>query len=218
MIIAIDGPAGSGKSTLAKELSKRLGVPYLETGLLYRAVGYLCLKGKSRCDDVESTVKSLDVLEVKVDVEGTRVFYEGNDISGKLNDERVGKLASQVATIPEFREKINDLFRNLVKGKSAVVEGRDAGTHIFPNAELKFFITASPEERARRRYNQLLKAGKEADYREILNAIVERDKRDSSRAKYPFRPAPDAIVIDTTGREVEEVLREVMERINELHS
>ncbi|RLJ71374.1 cytidylate kinase [Hydrogenivirga caldilitoris] len=217
MKITIDGPAGSGKSTVARELSVRLNLPYLETGTAYRAAGYLLLRGKGEnfslsWEDLKSLLTELEIIPM---VGETVVKVGGKRLEGELRDERVGKMASLVGTVKEFREYINELFRSVIGERQAVVEGRDAGTNIFPDAELKLFITATPEERARRRYEQLKKLGKTANYDEILTEIIERDKRDMEREIAPLKPAPDAVIIDTTGRSVEEVLSQILELIKE---
>ncbi|MFN7065146.1 MAG: (d)CMP kinase [Aquificaceae bacterium] len=212
MKIAIDGPAGSGKSTVAREVSKRLGIPYLNTGLVYRALAYIgMLEGLSIGEILEVFGKP---FEVKIGVSTTEVFYRGEDISQRLASEAVGERASQIASIPELRERINQFFRSLVKGQ-VVAEGRDAGTHIFPEANLKIFLIASAEERARRRYIQLREQGVEAIYDNILKAIVERDERDKNRPLYPFEPAGDAIIIDTTHLTIEEVVEKIIGLIRE---
>lgn len=213
MKITIDGPAGSGKSTVAKEVSRRLGFPYLNTGLIYRAFAYVCMLEGLKEEEVFKVFEK--PLEVRLDIASTEVFYGGEEIGQKLGSEEVGKIASQIATLPAFRERINQFFRGLVDDMQAVVEGRDAGTHIFPGAELKIFLTASPEERARRRWEQLRVEGREMDYQEILRAIVERDERDKNRPLYPFRPAEDAVLIDTTQMGIEEVVERVLELIKE---
>ncbi len=216
MKITIDGPAASGKSTLAKLISKRLKVPYLETGSVYRAVAFIL----SKEDITVSGETAIEVLErrpfeIIMDIGDMKIIYNDEDIKDKLGDEETGRNASIIASYPTFKEEINRFFREIVKGQ-AVVEGRDAGLYIFPEAEIKFFITASPEERAERRWKQLMEEGKEINYEEILESIKERDERDSKRERYPFRPAEDAIVIDTTGRRVEEVftlmLKEILSR------
>ena len=209
MKITVDGPAGSGKSYIAKGISLELGIPYLETGLAYRAVGYMLLKQEEGLEEVswERIQPLLSRIEILPDIGRTRIFIDGVEVKEELlRSEEVGKAASVVGTVPQFREYINELFRRLVGDRQAVVEGRDAGTHIFPEADIKLFITASPEERARRRWKQLMDQGIEADMKEILEKILERDKRDREREKYPFRPAEDAIVIDTTNIGPEESL------------
>ncbi|MFN3871177.1 MAG: (d)CMP kinase [Aquificaceae bacterium] len=208
MKIAIDGPAGSGKSTVAKEISKRLGLPYLNTGLVYRGFAYVSILENLSEEGIFQVFEM--PLKVEIDVSSTEIFYKNEDISQRLISEDVGERASQIAKIPAFRERINQFFRSLVGDKQVVAEGRDTGTHIFPEAQIKFFITASAEERAKRRYNQLKAEGIEANYEDILKAIVERDERDKNRPQYPFRPAEDAITIDTTGLTIEEVVERVL--------
>jgi len=214
MKIAIDGPSASGKSTVAKAVSQKLRIPYLETGLVYRTYAFVSLKFKVPLEDLEKLFK----LPVKVipKVGKTEVFVEGRPVDEEtLRSEEVGKRASELGAIPEFRERINKLFREIINEKQMIVEGRDAGTHIIPEAKIKVFITASPEERARRRYEQLKALGYEVSYEEVLKQILERDKRDMERPKYPFRPAKDAIIVDTTGKSAEEVIQEVLKIIYE---
>ncbi|MCX8164475.1 MAG: (d)CMP kinase [Aquificaceae bacterium] len=213
MKIAVDGPAGSGKSAVSKELSRRLGIAYLNTGLVYRAFAYVCALENLEKEEVLKVFEK--PLEVRLGVASTEVFYRGEEISQKLASEEVGRMASQIAILPSFRERINSFFRHLVGDGQAVVEGRDAGTHIFPQAELKVFLTASAEERARRRFEQLKSKGIEVDYKEILKVILERDERDTKRPIYPFKPAEDAIVIDTTNLSLEEVVERVLSLIKE---
>ncbi|WP_461829273.1 (d)CMP kinase [Aquifex sp.] len=209
MKIAIDGPSASGKSTIAKELSFALKIPYLETGLVYRTFGYLLKIRSIPLDKWELLFE--EPLQVIPEVGGTVVIVENRTINEEeLKTEEVGRFASQLGAIPEFRERINAFFRSIINEKQIIVEGRDAGTHIIPEAPLKFFITASPEERARRRYEQLKALGKEVSYEEILKQILERDKRDMERPKYPFRPAEDAIIIDTTDKTPQEVLEYIL--------
>ncbi|MCS7195682.1 MAG: (d)CMP kinase [Aquificaceae bacterium] len=213
MKVTIDGPAGSGKSTVAKEVSRRLGFPYLNTGLLYRAFAYMCMSEGLKGEEVLKVFEK--PIKVRLDIATTEVFYGGEEIGQKLGSEEVGSIASQIATLPAFRERINQFFRALVGEVQAVIEGRDAGTHIFPDAELKIFLTASAEERARRRWEQLRLEGIEVDYQEILRAILERDERDKNRPIYPFKPAEDAVLIDTTQMGIGEVVEKVLELIKE---
>lgn len=211
MKITIDGPAGSGKSTVAREVSRRLCIPYLNTGLVYRAFAYV-----SMLEDLQDIFEVFQrPLYIRPEVAQTQVIYKEEAIQNQLSSEEVGRRASQIATIPAFRERINKFFRELLGEGPAVVEGRDAGTHIFPDAELKIFLTASAEERARRRCLQLEAQGLQANYEEILKAIVERDQRDANRPLYPFRPAEDAIIIDTTHMSIEEVVKKVLTLLEE---
>lgn len=211
MKIAIDGPAGSGKSTVAKEVSRRLEIPYLNTGLLYRAFAHICLlKG---IDPNRAVGVFEEPLKVELQPGNTKVYYGDEDISPYLASEEVGGMASRIGAVPAFRERINHFFRSLVGDGQVVAEGRDTGTHIFPDADIKVFLTASPEERARRRYEQLKAQG--VSYEEILRAVIERDERDRGRPMYPFRPAEDAIIIDTTGLSPEEVVEKVLALVEE---
>ncbi len=212
MKITIDGPSASGKSTIAKGVSKRLGIPYLETGLAYRAVGYYLSIHKPSFNDLvwEDIEEAVDKVEIIPSVGTTIVMVEGERVEDRLRSEEVGRYASIVGTFPKFREYINAHFRKLLGDDQAVVEGRDAGTHIFPDAPLKIFITADPEVRAKRRYEQLRKLGMEVSYEEILSDIVERDKRDTNREKYPLRPAEDAILIDTSDATPEEIIDRIV--------
>ncbi len=216
MKITVDGPAASGKSAVAKAVSRKLSIPYLETGLAYRATGFL-LKGNLKVKEKISWERIrplLKLLEIKPLIGETKILIEGKEVGEILRSEEVGRWASLVGTVPEFREYINDVFRD-VSGECIVAEGRDAGTNIFPDAQVKIFITASPEVRAKRRLIQLKDMGIQADYEEILAKISERDKRDSTRDKYPFKPAPDAVVIDTSDLTLEETLQKVFSVIRE---
>ncbi len=204
-VITIDGPASSGKSSVAKELSRILGYVYFNTGLVYRAIGFL----KARNIDFFEAVKE-NRLVFELLVGETKVLFEDEDITSELQKEYVGSLASEVAKEPSLREKVIVFQRSLVKD-NAVIEGRDAGTHIFKEAPLKFFIDADPRERALRRFLQ-----EKSSYDEILKAILKRDETDKNRKEYPFVPAEDAIKIDTTCMSKEEVVNLCMEYIKKV--
>lgn len=221
MKITVDGPAGSGKSFIAKGISRKLRIPYLETGLVYRAVGFVLLRSFKNVEDltweeVRDIVNSLEVIPL---VERTEIFLGGRIVEEEaLRSEEVGRAASFVGTLPQFREKVNNLFRNVVGEGQAVIEGRDAGTNIFPDADLKLFITASAEERARRRWRQLREKGIEESLESVLKKIEERDRRDMERENYPFRPAEDAVVVDTTDLSPEESLELVLDIVKRLEN
>ncbi len=210
MIIAIDGPAGSGKSTVAKLVAKKLGFSYIDTGAMYRAVAYKVIKENIPLERLPEILENLDLKLLDTN-EGVKVILDGEDITDKIRTEQIGKKASQIAKIPEVRKKLVQLQRKLgLKAKNAVLEGRDIGTVVFPDAQLKIFLTASAKERARRRYNQLREKGLKISYDEILKAVIERDKTDMERKESPLKPAEDAVIIDTTNKTIDEVVQMII--------
>lgn len=216
MRIAIDGPAGSGKSTVAKAISKLLSIPYLDTGSVYRAFAYIAREEKKDIKNVEEVLSLFDNAPVvKLDIAKTDIYYEGTKLDAELKGEEIGRYASLIGSVPQFRERMIKFFRDLSDDMQIVAEGRDTGTHIFPDAPVKLFITASLEERAKRRFLELLSSGVDVDYKKVLEALAERDRRDMERPLYPFKPAEDAIIIDTTGMSVEQVIQEVLKIIKE---
>ncbi len=201
VIIAIDGPSASGKGTLSKSLAKILGFDYLDTGALYRVLGYHVLKAKI----VPSEVDKILSLVPKID------FTEGKKLP--ISNEEVGKIASQIAGDPKIREALNAMQRSFPEGKQGVViDGRDIGTLIFPHADCKFFITANLEIRAERRYKQLQNSGKNIIFDQVLKSLKERDERDRTRAIAPTLPANDALIIDTSDLNENEVLELVLKK------
>lgn len=200
MIITVDGPAASGKGTLARRLAKHYGLPHLDTGLLYRGVGYLMLEGNCALDDVATAARIAQELDVsKLD----------NDA---LRSDRVGEAASQVAAIPGVRVALLKLQQDFARQPGgAVLDGRDTGTVIAPNADVKLFVTATPEERARRRHIELAARRTPVEYCEVVSDIKKRDERDSGRAIAPLKPAPDAVLLDTTGLDIEAAFRAAIE-------
>ncbi len=204
--IAIDGPAGAGKSTVAKALAKRLNIIYVDTGALYRTVGYHAFANKISKDDkagIVGLLKDMNI-ELKYDNGTQKVFLNGEDLGDRIRLPEISMYASAVSAIPEVRAFLLDTQRSIAKQNSVVMDGRDIGTVILPNADVKIFLTASPEERARRRYEELLAKGKQVTFEEVCDDMMARDKNDSTRDVAPAVPADDAVILDNTGFTLEE--------------
>ena len=195
-VITIDGPAGAGKSSVAKDVARELGINYLDTGAIYRAIALLLAKSEVRPDNEEYLREALS--EIRVELQDGRVLVNGFDVSGEIRTPEVDELASVYSAVPAVREALLGLQQEQEKHGSIVAEGRDVGSVVFPDAQVKFFITASPEARARRRYLERISKGKPADYDEILSAIIERDKNDSSRETAPLTIPEGAVYLDTS--------------------
>ena len=210
-IITIDGPAGAGKSSLAKEIAKRFGYTHLDSGALYRTIGVAAKEAGVNLADEKAVVELAKKL--KIELKENRVFLNGKEITEKIRTPEAGTLASQVAQHREVREVVVKILRKLAEGKEVVIDGRDAGSYIFPEAELKIYLTASPEERAERRYRELLQKGFRVSYKEVLKEVIERDRKDASREFAPLTIPEGAVVIDSSGKSLEEVLKEVKELI-----
>ncbi len=213
MIVTIDGPAGSGKSTVARRLAERLGFAFLDTGAMYRGVALCLLEKKVPWDD-EAAIGEL-AHSLRMTFEDGRLLVNGRDVTDRLRTPEVTAAASRVAVLSPVREALADLQRQLAQGKDMVTEGRDQGSVVFPGAECKFFVTADPEERARRRAQDLQDDGHPADFNEVLRQIRERDERDASRKVGPLKAAPDAQIIDTTALELDEVLRRLKQIVRD---
>ncbi|MCH5377076.1 MAG: (d)CMP kinase, partial [Planctomycetes bacterium] len=195
-IVTIDGPAGSGKSSVAQALADRLGFEFLDTGAMYRAVGWACLHRAIDPNDVSLVSELADRIDLKL--QGEKVFVDGQDITGQIRTNEVSHAASVIARHPQVRESLVRLQRQFAAGKQIVSEGRDQGTVVFPDAACKFFLEARPEVRAERRHEQLLAAGDFSDLESLIKEIRERDERDANRPVAPLRPADDAERIDTS--------------------
>lgn len=208
MQIAIDGPSGAGKSTISREVSKRLGFTYIDTGALYRVIGL---------DYLTRGELKLDAISIDIAYTGgeQRVFLNGREVSLEIRDNSVSKAASDLSALPEVREFLLETQRSHARGKNVIVDGRDIGTTVLPDAELKIYLTATPEDRARRRYEELITRGAEVRYEEILKDVISRDENDMTRAASPLRKAPDAILLDTTGNSFEESVRQIEALIKE---
>ncbi len=215
--IAIDGPAGAGKSTIAKLLAKQLDILYLDTGSMYRAVGLKALYQGIDPKDKDAVSKMVESIDIKVKYHDKKqyIFLDQIDVSDKIRTSEVSMAASHVAVIKYVRLKMVELQRRIAQKQSLIMDGRDIGTYVLPDAKYKFYITASPEERAKRRYLEMTNNGsKNISYNEILNDIIYRDKNDSSREFAPLKQADDAVLIDTTNFTVDEVLQTVLSYIN----
>ncbi len=209
--IAVDGPSGAGKSTIAKALAAELGIDYIDTGAMYRAVGYKLIKEGILLDDIDAICGMLS--KTSIDFDKGKTLLDGFDISDKIRTPEISKMASDCSALPAVREKLVDIQRGIGRDKSVIMDGRDIGTNVFKDAELKFYITASPEERARRRYLELIEKGVRQDYESVLAEIIARDHNDSTRPLNPLTMAEDAILIDTTRMTIEEVKAFMMKEI-----
>ena len=207
MIIAIDGPAGSGKSTIAKLIAEDLGLVYLDTGAMYRLVTLKALN-EGILGDFEKIKKMLDNLNIDIKENG---FYLDNvDVSDEIRKPIVSENVSDIAAIREVREKMVDLQRKFSESKNVILDGRDIGTVVFPNANVKIFLVADAKERANRRYKELVKKGENVKIEEIYENILKRDEIDSTRKESPLKKAEDAIEVDTTSKNIEEVKNEIL--------
>lgn len=210
--IAIDGPAGAGKSSIAKEAARRLGFIYVDTGALYRTVALNAIRNNVSLNDPAAIAETLPNAKISLAfADGTqRVMLNGEDVSEQIRTPDVSAGASKVSAVPAVRQYLFDLQKNLAAENDCLMDGRDIGTVVLPNAQLKVFLTASPEERARRRWNQLKEAGTEADYDEILKDVNQRDYQDTHREIAPLKQAEDAVLLDTTHMAFEEVVAELL--------
>lgn len=211
--IAIDGPAGAGKSTISKLLASQLGYIHIDTGAMYRAVGLKVLKNNISPHDSRKIVEILNSTDIQIKlVDGKQlVFLDGEDVTEEIRQPEVSMYASDVSKIREVRERLVKMQQDLAKQKGVIMDGRDIGTHVLPNAELKIFLTATAEERAKRRFLELKQKGYDVDYYKLLDEIKKRDQNDMTREFAPLRVAEDAIVIDSTSLSIEEVLQKVLE-------
>jgi CMP/dCMP kinase len=206
-IIAIDGPAGAGKSTLASRLAKSFGLLNLETGAMYRAFALKALESSVPFDDVPAlqALAQNTVIRLQPEASGNRVFLDDRDVTSRIRGEDVTQAASRVSVHPPIRKWMVSMQRQLGANGGVVMEGRDIGTEVFPSADVKIFLDASPEMRGERRFQQLGPASN-AQATEVLREIKERDERDRTRVQSPLRPAPDAVVIDSTMLSLDEVV------------
>ncbi len=216
LIITIDGPSGVGKSTVAKSIAKTLGLDYLDTGSMYRVVALQVKRHPINLDDDNELRALLTNTEIEFtkDAENTIcIRLNGEDITNEIRSPEISKISSDVATKGLVRKKLVDLQRNIGLKGNIVVEGRDMGTYVFPEANFKFYLDASLDERAQRRRKQLMESGIEIDTKNLLKDIELRDKQDKERSESPLHPAPNAVIIDTTNLNTDEVIKRIIAEV-----
>lgn len=216
--VAIDGPAGAGKSTIARAAAKALGFIYVDTGALYRSIGLNAIRNDVDLADANAIENSLEGMKVELafDTQGAQiVLLNGEDVSSLIRTPEVSMSASKVSAVPKVRAFLLDLQRNMAKTQSVIMDGRDIGTVVLPNADVKIFLTASPEIRAKRRYDELIEKGQEVKYEDVLADVIERDYNDSHREIAPLKPAEDSKLADTSGLTLEESIELIINIIKE---
>ena len=204
--IAIDGPAGAGKSTIARLAAKELGFIYVDTGALYRAIGLAASRRSLTAEDKDAIIEMLTAIKVELAFNEKHeqiVLLDGEDVSGLIRTPEISMMASAVSAIPEVRAFLLDLQRDMAHTNNVIMDGRDIGTVVLPDAKIKIFLSASPECRARRRYDELIEKGMDVKYEDILSDVIARDYADSHRDIAPLKPADDAIMVDTSGEDLE---------------
>ena len=213
--VAIDGPAGAGKSSIARKVAEEIGFIYVDTGALYRSIGLHMLKKHIFPGDEQAVPKELEHVDIALEFKDgeQRVILFGEDVSDLIRTSEVSRASSQVSAIPAVREFLLELQKNMAKTHNVIMDGRDIGTVVLPDAQVKVFLTASAEERAKRRHKEMLEKGNEADLSAILEEIKERDERDANREIAPLVPAEDAVIVDTTGMTMQEVIDKLKEFI-----
>lgn len=209
--IAIDGPSGAGKSTIAKVVAKKLGIDYIDTGAMYRAIGYKLLQNQVALEDT-AAVKAL-LERTEIDFTAGDIVLDGTVVNDRIRTPEVSKMASDCSALQEVREKLVVLQRKMGQVKSVVMDGRDIGTNVLTDAEYKFFMTASSAERAQRRWLELQEKGVAADLAQVEADIIQRDHNDSTRKLNPLKKADDAIELDTTGMTIDDVTNKILEVI-----
>jgi cytidylate kinase len=215
--IAVDGPAGAGKSTISRGAAKELGFIYVDTGALYRAVGLNALRLGLDTKEAVPVSASLGnaAVELKFIDSEQKVYLNGEDVSEAIRAPEASMAASNVSAIPAVRDYLFDLQRNIAKNNNCIMDGRDIGTVVLPWAQIKIFLTASPEERAMRRYKELAAKGAAVEYTQVLDEMKQRDYNDANRAIAPLKPADDSVLVDTTGYSLEESIHLVIKLIKE---
>jgi len=215
VIIAIDGPAGAGKSTIARRLAERLGYLYIDTGAMYRAVALAALRRGLSLADEEQLSRLARTVRIELDYPPPRVLLDGEDVTQAIRAPEVSEAASQISTLPTVRRALVEQQRAIARKRSVVMEGRDIGTVVFPEAQLKVYLDARPEVRARRRWLDLVAQGRSPTEAELLREITLRDQRDMTRHDSPLRRAPDAVYLDTSSMTIDEVERAILDLLHQ---
>ena len=216
--IAIDGPAGAGKSTIARLAAKELGYIYVDTGALYRTIGLAASRRNLTAEDKDKIIAMLPEIKVELafnDRQEQIVLLDGEDVSGLIRTPEISMMASAVSAIPEVRAYLLDLQRDMAHTNNVIMDGRDIGTVVLPDAQIKIFLSASPECRARRRYEELIEKGMDVKYEDILSDVIARDYADSHRDIAPLKPADDAISVDTSGEDLETSVNKLLGIVRE---
>lgn len=215
--VAIDGPAGAGKSTVARAAAAKLGYIYVDTGALYRAVGVYCLRNGITTNDAENVGSILSEITVELKfIDGVQhVFLNGDDVSTEIRLPEASMAASNVSAIPAVRAFLFDLQRDIAAKNNCIMDGRDIGTVVLPDAQVKIFLTADDEERAMRRYKELKEKGSEVTFQEVLDDLRVRDYNDSHREIAPLKPAEDSVIVNTTGYTLEESIEKIVNTVKE---
>lgn len=212
--IALDGPSGAGKSTVAKALAKRLDIIYLDTGAMYRSLAYVAVKQGIDVNDEAAVRPMLDKLDMKIITgDSQQIIVNGENVTPFIREHYVSKAASDISALPAVRIKLVELQREIAKNDCVVLDGRDIGTYVLPDAKYKFFITATPEVRAKRRFEELKAKGDAPSYEKVLEDIKVRDYNDSHRAFAPLKQADDAVLVDTTNMSIDEVIDFVLNKM-----
>ncbi len=212
-MVAIDGPSGAGKSTIGRALAEELGYTYLDTGAMYRALAVRALEQNIRTDDVAGLARAASLASISFDETGTRVLLDGRDVTDLIRSREATKAASEVAKTGAVRRELVRRQQDLGREGGVVLDGRDIGSVVFPNAEVKFYLDAAPEERAQRRFDELRAKGQEASFDAILQDIRARDHQDMTRIDSPLMRCADAIVVDTTTMSPDDVVARLLERV-----
>ena len=216
-VVAIDGPSGSGKGTITKLVAERTGLVNIDTGAMYRCVALKSLKSNIGCEDIERVEKLLEDIKIEIKREGEEqiIFLDGEDVSTQIRTPEIDACVAKFAALACVRNKVTPMQREMGQKQDIIMEGRDIGTTVFPNADVKIYLDASVEERARRRYKQNIEKGIQTSYEEVLDSIIKRHKLETEREISPLVQAEDAIYLDSSNLTIEEVVARVIEIINE---